>query len=177
MLESHPDPAAVIRKTHAGWARRDKAAVVFDKPNKSSQWDIPIVLLTNSFAHLPFRYVTFNDDGTILSLNDHYHEYKNLYHPLESCLLEGLVAAAIDEEKVKLSSLWGGTLKAWISMMGLYLEVDNDALDDCPDPSLLEWYSERYGQIREEKHGPWDRRIRKDLVLGRKCPWMLDEIL
>lgn len=43
--------------------------------------------------------------------------------------------AVIDEELDEDAgfSMWTETLRAWISMMVGYLEINNDAVDDCLD--------------------------------------------
>jgi len=66
--------------------------------------------------------------------------------------VESFVKAAIDEEKEVGLSAWGALLRAWVSMMTGYLEVDNDVLDHCLDKQAVEWYSTNWsdprGQVR-----------------------------
>ncbi|RJE24583.1 hypothetical protein PHISCL_03061 [Aspergillus sclerotialis] len=96
--------------------------------------------------------------------------YGNLHYPLEQTLVESFVKAAIDEESIIGHSAWGESLKSWVSLMTGYLEVDNDALDHCPDRQAVEWYSHNFGRIHETKFGPIDRRVSKRLGSGKETP-------
>lgn len=51
-----------------------------------------------------------------------------------------------------------------------YLEVNNDILDHCPNKQAVEWYSTKFGRIREAKFGPMDRRVSKRLGSGKEMP-------
>lgn len=96
--------------------------------------------------------------------------YGNLHYPLEAALVESFVKAAIDEEKDTGFSSWGQSLETWVSMMSAYLEVNNDILDNCLDEQAVDWYSTKFGRIREAKFGPMDRRISKRLGSGKEMP-------
>lgn len=48
-------------------------------------------------------------------------------------------------------------------MMAGYVEVNNDILDNCADERTVAWYSVNFGRIREDKFGPFDRRVSKRL--------------
>jgi len=54
-------------------------------------------------------------------------------------------------------SLWEESLRAWIAHMVGYLEVNNDAVDECPDKEVVEWFSHHFGRKHELKFGPLDR--------------------
>jgi hypothetical protein len=94
--------------------------------------------------------------------------YKNLFYPVEQALVENLVKAALEEEKNNDISPWAELLRAWIAMMGGYLEVNNDVLDMCEDEQAIEWFSVHFGRKHEVAYGPWDRRITKRLGSGKE---------
>lgn len=82
--------------------------------------------------------------------------------------MESLVKAAVDEENFGRSTIWGATLKAWVSMLVGYLDIQNDIIDDSEDERVVAWYSEHFGRIHEEKYGVMDRRVTKRLRPGKE---------
>jgi hypothetical protein len=133
-----------------------------------------VVLIPNSFAHLPLSDITpasvaTNRPRETVS-SKHYDVYGNLFYPREQALMESLVKAAIDDEKNVDFSSWGALLKAWISMMVGYLDINNDILDSCPDEEAVEWFSTNFGKKREARCGPFDLRISKRLGSGKEMP-------
>lgn len=125
----------------------------------------------NSFAHIPLNGATSDscvDTAVVGAAN--YETYNNIVYPLESALVESFVKAALDDEYERPYPTWGGLLECWVCHMSLYLEVNNDILDHCDDARVVEWYSAKFGRIREATIGPMDRRITKRLGSGREMP-------
>ncbi|CAG8238679.1 unnamed protein product [Penicillium salamii] len=142
VMDNLPNPQQVMEEMYAGFKRFNLSCAVFDYPRGDP-----------------------SEKGVQL--------YGNLHFPLEPTLVESFVKAAIDEEtdpEFPGWSDWDEDLRAWVSMMTGYLEVNNDILDLCPDNRAVEWYSEKFGRIREAKFGPWDRRIMKRLGSGKEMP-------
>ncbi|PYH45592.1 uncharacterized protein BP01DRAFT_415818 [Aspergillus saccharolyticus JOP 1030-1] len=171
-MEIHPNPQQVLEEINAGYERLDRSCAVFDYPNgEPTEKGLQVYLFPNMFAH------SFQDDfpRPLTEAKDgaprkRFEIYGNLCYPLEQTLLESFVKAAIDEETEKGFSAWGELLRSWVSMMTGYLEVDNDALDHCPDQTAVEWYSHNFGRIHEANCGPIDRRVTKRLGSGKEMP-------
>lgn len=53
-----------------------------------------------------------------------------------------------------------------------YLKVNNDIFDDWDfvDDRAKDWYNREFGRAREEKYGPWDRRISKRIGSNKEIP-------
>ncbi|CAG8889947.1 unnamed protein product [Penicillium egyptiacum] len=162
IMEDHPNPQQMLEEINAGYTGLDRSCAVFDYPHGDPGKDMQLYLFPNSFAHL------FQED--IPHPSTEMETYGNLHYPLEQALVESFVKAAIDEETETGFSAWGETLRTWVSHMTGYLEVDNDILDHCPNKKAVEWYSERFGRIREANFGPIDRRISKRLGSGKEMP-------
>ncbi|KAJ6180133.1 hypothetical protein N7519_010594 [Penicillium mononematosum] len=162
IMEDHPNPQQMLDEINDGYKRLDRSCAVFSYPHGDPEKDMQLYLFPNYFAHV------FQED--IPHPPAEMNTYGNLHYPLEQTLVESFVKAAVDEETETGFSAWGQSLRAWISLMSGYLEVDNDALDHCPDKRAVEWYSENYGRIREAKFGPFDRRISKRLGSGKEMP-------
>ncbi len=162
----------MLAEINAGWRSLDSSSTTFHYPSRFSLEDTELVLVLNSFAHLPMTPIDSTSSATgprpILPTN-HYDVYENLFYPLEQALVESFVKAALDEEKDNILH-WELTLKAWIAMMGGYLEVNNDVLDMCEDEQAVEWFSVHFGRKHEAAHGPWDRRVTKRLGSGKEMP-------
>lgn len=174
IMEDHPNPQQMLEEINAGYERLDRSCAVFDYPNGESRAKgMQMCLFPNKFAHsfpddFPRHLTEAKDRAPSKRLG--FETYGNLCYPLEQTLVESFVKAAIDEETEKGFSVWGESVGAWVSLMTGYLEVDNDALDHCPDQTAVEWYSHNFGRIREAKFGPIDRRISKRLGSGREMP-------
>ncbi|KAJ5958268.1 uncharacterized protein N7479_005418 [Penicillium vulpinum] len=171
ILESLPDPQAVLDEINKGYERLDRYCTSFQFPPHLPFSGDQIFLIPNSFAQLPLEYVdmTSNQSNQKAQLKQ-YEVYGNLFYPLEAALIESFVKGVIhDIEEVGFSS-WELLLNAWISMMRGYLEVNNDILDDCADERAVEWYSTHFGRIREEQYGEWDLRVSNLLGSGKDMP-------
>ncbi|KAJ8061414.1 hypothetical protein OCU04_009235 [Sclerotinia nivalis] len=172
IMEDHPNPQQMLEEINAGYKRLDQSCAVFDYPYcDPAEKGLQVYLFPNSFAHI------FQENNPRPSTETRgtapakrFNTYGDLQYPLEQALVESFVKAAIDEETETGFSAWGGTLRSWLSLMTGYLEVDNDALDHCPDKLAVEWYSHNFGRVREAKFGPFDRRISKRLGSGREMP-------
>lgn len=172
IMERHPNPQKMLEEINAGYIRLDRSCAVFDyPPGYSAGKGTQLYLFPNSFAHFSLRDIRQSsnkvNDTEIIKQFD---TYGNLHYPLEEALVESFVKAAIDEEKDTGFSAWGQDLETWVSMMTGYLEVNNDILDHCPDEQAVDWYSTKFGRIREAKFGPIDRRISKRLGSGKEMP-------
>src|SRR5271170_3431246 len=88
-----------------------------------------LVLIPSSYAHLSVSTVTPIASARTLTAHE-YDGYGNLFYPLERTLLESFIKVALRDGD---GSLWEESLRAWIAHMVGYLEVNNDAVDECPD--------------------------------------------
>lgn len=170
-MQDLPDPQAVLAEINAGYRSLDLSSTTFNYPSRFSLEGTQLVLISNSFAHLPLRPIHSTSSATgprPLLPTSHYNVYKNLFYPVEQALVESFVKAALDEEKDNDISPWAELLRAWIAMMGGYLEVNNDVLDMCEDEQAVEWFSVHFGRKHEVAYGPWDRRITKRLGSGKE---------
>ena len=158
VMEHLPDPQAVLADINEGYKSLDQSSTTFNYPDSHSERQEQVVLIRNSFAHIPWR-----RPDTV----SHYVEYGNLLYPLERPLIESFVRGVISDEKDDYCSSWGELLKAWISMMVGYLDIDNDILDLCEDERAVAWYSTNFGR----KYGEIDRRITKRLGSGKQVPF------
>jgi hypothetical protein len=172
ILESLPDPQAVIDEINSGYRRLDDATTTFDYPQNSLTSELEedmieytqLTLLPNSFTHLP----PINDS----QYSGDYIVHDNMWYPCERALASSFVQTAIDDEDINQYSRWINVLKSWISFMIGYLDVNNDIFDDWDllDERAKEWFSENFGRAHEEKYGPWDRRISKRLGSDKEMP-------
>ncbi|KAB8257984.1 hypothetical protein BDV32DRAFT_139962 [Aspergillus pseudonomiae] len=168
IMENHPNPQQMMEEINAGYQRLDQSCAVFDYPQGDPEKGLQLYLFPNSFAHI------FRDEIPRFSVEirdtERFETYGNLHYPLEQALVESFVKAAIDEETNTGFSAWGESLRAWVSLMTGYLEVDNDIIDHCPDKQAVEWYSHNFGRIHEANFGPIDRRVTKRLGSGKEMP-------
>jgi hypothetical protein len=172
IMESLPDPQAVLDEINKGYERLDRYCTSFQFPPHLPFSGDQIFLIPNSFAHLPLDNVDMTSNQSNQSNQKaqpkQYEVYGNLFYPLEAALVESFVKGVIhDIEEVGYSS-WQLLLNAWVSMMRGYLEVNNDILDDCADERAVEWYSTRFGRIHEDQYGEWDLRVSKRLGSGKE---------
>ncbi|CAG7995511.1 unnamed protein product [Penicillium salamii] len=175
VLDDLPNPQQVLEEINAGYRRLDPSCTVFDYPlGDPGEEGMQLFLIPDSFAHIFEENMsdpsTTTGDATSTA---RFHSYGNLHYPLEPTLVESFVKATIDEETdpgFPGYSSWELLLQSWISMMGGYLEVNNDILDNCTDKKAVEWYSEKHGRIHEAKFGPPDLRITKRLGSGKEMP-------
>lgn len=171
VMERLPDPQAVLDQINEGYKRLDQSSITFNYPIHYPEREAELFLIPNSFAHLQMSDMTIPSNATNQAVSTkNYDVYGNLFYPHEQVLVESLVKVAIDEEEEVGYSSWGELLRAWVSMMAGYLEVNNDILDNCADERAVEWYSTNFGRIREAKFGPLDRRITKRLGSGKEMP-------
>jgi hypothetical protein len=173
VMEHLLDPQAVLAEINKGYRRLDQSSTTFDHPSHCSERKEQVVLIPNSFAHLPLAPAssTLDASGPRPTFpTSHYDAYGNLFYPLEEALTESFVKAAIDDEKDTNISLWGESLRSWISMMVGYLDVNNDILDACEDKQAVEWFSTHFGRAREAVYGPMDYRVTKRLGSGKEMP-------
>ncbi|KAF7125441.1 hypothetical protein CNMCM5793_001619 [Aspergillus hiratsukae] len=129
--------------------------------------------INSNFKHLDASSTTFNYPADCLEPGPfadaaHYDVFGNIWYPHEGILIEGLVKVAVDEESSGRSTIWGSSPEAWVSMMVGYLDIQNDIIDDSDDERAVAWYSQHFGRIHEEKHGPMDRRVMKRLRPGKE---------
>ncbi|KAJ5542194.1 hypothetical protein N7461_008197 [Penicillium sp. DV-2018c] len=168
--EKLPNQQEVLEQVNRGYDRLDQSTTMFSFPTGHPERGLKLVLIPNSFARLPIGDMMSDlNPGTPTIAAEQYDIYDNLFHPLEPALTESFVKAAVDDHDKKCQvSAWGQSLRAWISMMVGYVEVNNDILDNCADERAVEWYSVNFGRIREEKFGPFDRRVSKRLGSGKE---------
>ncbi|KAI9825421.1 MAG: hypothetical protein M1832_001151 [Thelocarpon impressellum] len=169
ILRSLPDPEKVLREINAEYAKLDAATTTFDHPDHFESAGVELVLMPASYAQLSAS-PAFTPGAAASGdlLDGQYDIYDNLHYPLERVLLESLIRVILEDGDASGINEWVQNLRAWISTMSGYLEVDNDAVDDCPDEAVKEWFSEHYGRKHEAKFGPWDRRISKRLGSGKE---------
>lgn len=165
----------MLEEINAGYRRLDPSCTVFDYPlGDPGEEGTQLFLIPDSFARIFEEDMSDPSTRTVdATSTTRFHSYGNLHYPLEPTLVESFVKATIDEETdpgFPGYSTWEASLQAWISMMGGYLEVNNDILDMCTDEKAVQWYSERFGRIREAKFGPRDLRITKRLGSGKEMP-------
>ncbi|PYI26881.1 hypothetical protein BP00DRAFT_419308 [Aspergillus indologenus CBS 114.80] len=178
----HPNPEQMLAEINAGYQRLDRSCAVFDYPDADpAEQGMQVYLFPNAFAHaFDGRNAPQNETrapeaaaAAAAAAAPRYESYGNLHYALERALVESFVRAAVEEESETEAggfSKWGLSLQSCVAMMNGYLEVDNDALDDCADARVVDWYSRHFGRIREARFGPIDRRISKRLGSGREMP-------
>ena len=172
VIEDHADPQQMLEEIDAGYKRLDRSCVVFDYPGGDpAEKGLQVYVFPNSFAHI-FQEDMRRSSTEIRDIapTERFATYGNLHYPREKALVESFVKAAVDEESISSYSAWGESLMSLVSLMTGYLEVDNDALDHCPDKQAVEWYSHNFGRIHESKFGPIDRRVSKRLGSGKEMP-------
>lgn len=171
IMESLPDPQAVLDEINKGYERLDRYCMSFQFPPHLPFSGDQIFLIPNSFAHLQLDNLGMTSNPLSQRAQPKQYEvYGNLFYPLEAVLVESFVKGVIhDIEEVGYSS-WQLLLNAWISMMRGYLEVNNDILDNCADERAVEWYSTHFGRIHEAQYGGWDLRVSKRLGSGKEMP-------
>jgi hypothetical protein len=160
-----PHIKQALEEIYAGYKNLDQSTTWFNYPATYDCED-QLVLIPSSYAHLSVSTVTSITSARTLTAHE-YDVYGNLFYPLEHTLLESFIKATL---RAGDSIHWKGTLKAWIAHMSGYLEANNDAVDECPDKEVVEWFSHHFGRKHELKFGPWDRRISKRLGSGREMP-------
>ena len=171
IMESLPDPQAALDQINKGYERLDCYCTSFQFPPHLPFSGDQIFLMPDSFAHLPLDNIDMaSNQSNQRAQPTHYKVYGNLLYLLEATLVESFVKGVIDDIDEVGISPWQLLLKAWISMMRGYLEVNNDILDDCADQRAVEWFSTHFGRIDEEQHGEWDLRISKRIGSGREMP-------
>lgn len=169
VLQMLPDPAKMLRELHAEYAQLDRATTVFDYPVRYRRSTVQMVLMPASYAHLSaFPALISVATEPTTSLNGQYDVYKNVYYPLEHLLLESFIKVIVSDGDAPRMTQWVEDLNVWVGTICGYLDVENDAFDDCPDDAVREWFSEHWGRKREARFGPWDRRISKRLGSGKE---------
>lgn len=170
--EQLPNQKEVLEQVNRGYDRLDQSTTMFSFPTGHPESGLKLVLVPNSFAHLPIGETISNlnsNSSTPTVAIEQYDVHENVSHALEPALIESFVKAAVDDhDKKGQVSAWGQSLRAWISMMVGYVEVNNDILHNCADERAVEWYSANFGRIHEEKSGPFDRRVAKRVGSGRE---------
>ncbi|PYI18064.1 hypothetical protein BO99DRAFT_461561 [Aspergillus violaceofuscus CBS 115571] len=176
----HPNPQQMLAEINAGYQRLDRSCAVSDYPDDDpAEQGMQGYLFPNSFAHAFDCQIAPENEtrapeaaAAAAAAAPRYESYGNLHYALERALVESLVRAAVEEESETEAgfSRWGLSRRSCVAMMHGYLEVDNDALDDCADARVVDWYSRHFGRIREARFGPIDRRISKRLGSGREMP-------
>jgi hypothetical protein len=71
-----------------------------------------------------------------------YDGYDNLFYPLEHTLLESFIKVILRDGD---GSHREESLRAWITLMVDYLEMNNNAVDECPHKEVVEWFSHHFG--------------------------------
>lgn len=173
-MERLPDPQGVLKEINEGYKRLDRSSTMFNYPDSSPEKEQQVILIPNSFAHLPLG-PTYSTTAAITMTKsfpaNQYDKYNNnILYPLERALIESFVEAALDDEKENHITSWGELLRSWISMMVGYLGIANDILDTCEDQQAIKWFSEQFGRAREAISGPLDRRITKRLGSQKEMP-------
>lgn len=123
-----PNPQKILKEINEGYKGLDQSSTTFNYPNSSPEKKEQVVLIPNSFTHLPL--------GPVYSTNQ-YDKYDNILYPLKRALIESFVKAALNDEKKNHITFWGEALRSWISMMVGYLDITNDVLDTCEDQSAI----------------------------------------
>ncbi|KAJ5555218.1 hypothetical protein N7535_007658 [Penicillium sp. DV-2018c] len=172
VLESLPDPEAVLEEINKGYQRLDRYCSSFQFPPHFPYSGDQMFLMPNSFAHLPLQKgdMSLDQPDQKKAQSKQYDVYGNLFYPLEAALVESFVKGVYHDNDEIGHCSWQTLLSAWIGMMVAYLEVNNDILDDCADERAVQWYSTEYSRIHEEQYGPWDHRVSKRLRSGREMP-------
>ena len=171
LLEMLPDPAKMLRELHAQYARLDRATTTFDYPPHYNRASLQLVLIPASYAHLSASpALKAVAAGPAPSLTGAYNVHENVHYPLERVLLESFIRVLLDERDETRLNRWVGTLKVWISHMYGYLDLENDAVDDCPDDAVRDWFSQNWGRGHEARFGPMDRRVTKRLGSAIEMP-------
>ncbi|KAI9737347.1 MAG: hypothetical protein M1834_009501 [Cirrosporium novae-zelandiae] len=177
ILETLPDPQAVLDEINRNYKKLDQSTTTFNYPDYYENKE-QLILIPNSFAHLPIEPVTIVSSETkiVTSISlfgespiiNQYDVYDNLSYPHENILVYSFMKAALDDENNTAITLWGEELRAWISMMVGYLDINNACVDGCLDENVVEWFSIHFGRKHEATFGPMNRRITKRLGSGRE---------
>ena len=158
----------LLEDLEAGYRNLDQSTTCFNYPvhyNSKTQ----LILIPSSYVHLSVSTVTPTASARTSTIHE-YDAYGNMFYPLERTLLESFIRVILRDGDGTTISIWEESLRAWIAHMRGYLEVNNDAVDECPDKEVVEWFSHHFGRKRELKFGPWDLRVSKRLGSGREMP-------
>jgi len=158
----------LLEDLEAGYRNLDQSTTCFNYPvhyNSKTQ----LILIPSSYVHLSVSTVTPTASARTSTIHE-YDAYGNMFYPLERTLLESFIRVILRDGDGTTISIWEESLRAWIAHMRGYLEVNNDAVDKCPDKEVVEWFSHHFGRKRELKFGPWDLRVSKRLGSGREMP-------
>jgi hypothetical protein len=168
IAETVPDMKELLEDLEAGYRNLDQSTTCFNYPvhyNSETQ----LILIPSSYVHLSVSTVTPTASARTSTTHE-YDAYGNLFYPLERTLLESFIRVILKDGDGTTISIWEESLRAWIAQMRGYLEVNNDAVDECPDKEVVEWFSHHFGRKHELKFGPWDLRVSKRLGSGREMP-------
>lgn len=106
IMESLPDPQAVLNEINKGYERLDRYCTSFQFPPRLPFSGDQIFLMPNSFAHLPLDNVDITSNqsnqkaqstnqSTQKAQSKQYEVYDNLFYPLEAVLVESFVKGVI----------------------------------------------------------------------------------
>ena len=161
-----PNMKTVREELDAGYRNLDQSTTWFNYP-APYDCSTQLVLIPSSYVHLSVFTITPIASARNSTTHE-YDVYGNLFYPLERTLLESFIKVILRDGDGTTISLWEDLLRAWISHMVGYLEVNNDTVDESPDEEVVEWFSHHFGRKHELKFGAWDRRITKRLGSGRE---------
>lgn len=170
VLRMLPDPDRVIREINLEFAALDRATTTLEYPEPVKRRGVQLVLMPASYTWLsasPALNPVKSSIPTQSALSD-YDVFENIRYPHERVLLESFIHVILAEKKPMEVNEWMETLGSWVGTIHAFLDVENDALDACPDVAVREYFSEKWGRGREAKYGPLDRRITKRLGSGRE---------
>lgn len=124
------------------------SGVLFEWPDHASNPDrCMVAVFPNILVRLPMvDQLGPLISGTMLAAaSDKYDIYRNIYYPSAAALLESLVCAMMLQGNPYDASSWttlGQKLHGWIEVATIYLNIDPEALGDCPNRQALQWYME-----------------------------------
>ncbi|KAF5861178.1 hypothetical protein ETB97_000552 [Aspergillus alliaceus] len=174
VLNTLPDPEAVLEEINSGYRYLDRSSKTFDYPAHLPEREEQLVLMPNSFCRLGIDLSTIS----MWSKTTDCDVYGNMLYPSERILLESFVKAAVDDDSLSSEgggysdiTSWGELLRSWVSMMVGYLGIGKDTIDFSSDKRAMDWYSRNFGRIYEEKNGPIDRRVTKRIGSGKEMAY------
>lgn len=92
IMESLPDPQAVLDEINKGYERLDRYCTPFQFPSHLPFSGDQIFLIPNSFPHLPLDDVDMTSNQSNQKTQPKQYEvYGNLFYPLEAALVESFV--------------------------------------------------------------------------------------
>lgn len=109
-MEYLPDQQAALAEINKDYKNLNRSFPTFNYLSFYPERQEQIVLISNSFAHLPLKAsepISRPAELRRTITTSHYNEYGNLFYPLERPLIENLVKTAVDDEKDIYVFSWG----------------------------------------------------------------------